>query len=152
MAFNRAAPSTMGTLISSGMMAAAKQFAGHTSLQAYEVAEIPQIFADAISLRGKAKLGDKTVLDALIPYAVKLKQHYSDTNDFRQSLDAAAESAWLGMERTKALSPAPDGPNGLRNAMRIAPTAERCCLRSLPRNLRAKQTMISRVSFPADRP
>lgn len=62
MAFNRAAPSTMGTLLSGGMLAIAKQIGNQKVITIDQVVEIPRILANSISLRGKASVGDKTVL------------------------------------------------------------------------------------------
>jgi len=75
---NKAAPSTMGTLLSSGLMMLAKMAVDKTELSAEDVIKIPRIFANAISQRGKAKLGDKTILDALIPYADEIERLYND--------------------------------------------------------------------------
>ncbi len=64
-AFTRVTASTYGTLLATGMMAAAKVTRGRNSVP---WTEIPQLLAAALksmSDRGKGQLGDKTVLDAL---------------------------------------------------------------------------------------
>ena len=68
--FTRVTASTYGTLLATGMMAAAKATRGRNAVP---WTEIPQLLAAALksmSDRGKGQLGDKTVLDAL--HAVSL--------------------------------------------------------------------------------
>ncbi|MCC7354703.1 MAG: DAK2 domain-containing protein, partial [Anaerolineae bacterium] len=69
MAFNRAAPSTMGTLIATALMRAGKETKGVSTLDSSTLAKM-LLAADAgIQERGKAQPGDKTVVDALHPAA-----------------------------------------------------------------------------------
>ena len=102
-AFNRAAPSTMGTLISYGIQEAAKFFKEKTELSEADIVLIPRIFLEIISKRGKAKLGDKTILDALIPYVNELENSYKATGEIFNALNKAAVSAKMGMEQTKGM-------------------------------------------------
>jgi dihydroxyacetone kinase len=94
-AFNKAAPSTMGTLISMGLIALGRGFAGRTVLLDEEARKIPGILAETISKFGKSKRGDKTVLDALCPFAKVLENG--------DSLKKAAEAAEAGAESTKGM-------------------------------------------------
>jgi dihydroxyacetone kinase len=67
MALNRAAPSTMGTLTATALMQAGKVVLGKERLA---VADLPLLLNAAttgVETRGKARLGDKTLLDALRP-------------------------------------------------------------------------------------
>jgi len=66
-AFSTANPSTFAALIGGGMLAASKAMAGKATLGKEEAGQIGQAVAGRIAERGKSKLGDKTVLDALIP-------------------------------------------------------------------------------------
>ena len=102
-AFNRAAPSTMGTLISYGIQEVAKYFKEKQEISESDIVLIPRMFFEIISKRGKAKLGDKTILDALIPYANELEKTYEATGELCIALDKAAESAKMGMEKTKGM-------------------------------------------------
>lgn len=102
-AFNKAAPSTMGTLISTALMSIAKQCVGKEEITQKDVSGFPKIMAQAISARGKAKLGDKTVLDALIPFADTFENVFSQTGDIKEALRAGADSAHSGMEQTKGM-------------------------------------------------
>jgi phosphoenolpyruvate---glycerone phosphotransferase subunit DhaL len=102
-AFNKAAPSTMGTLLSFGIQEAGKYLKDKSELSDADIVAIPRIFAEIIAKRGKAKEGDKTVLDSLIPYAKTMEAHYEATGSLRASIKAAAESARVGMEHTKGM-------------------------------------------------
>ena len=67
MALNRVASSTMGTLMATALMQAGKKALGKELLT---VADLPQLLSAAtegVRTRGKAKLGDKTLLDVLQP-------------------------------------------------------------------------------------
>lgn len=102
-AFNRAAPSTLGTLLSMGMLALAKESAGCTRLTAEQLIRFPGILAAAISKRGKANVGDKTILDALVPCAEAMEAEYAESKTVKRALDAAVKAAQEGMERTKGM-------------------------------------------------
>jgi phosphoenolpyruvate---glycerone phosphotransferase subunit DhaL len=66
-AFSTANPSTFAALTGGGLLAASKVMAGKTLVGKVEAAEIGRAVAGRIAERGKSKVGDKTVLDALIP-------------------------------------------------------------------------------------
>lgn len=105
MACNKAAPSTMGTLVSSGIMASAKEFKGKEEIVDVDVVKIPKIFATAIMERGKAQLGDKTILDALIPFADEFEKAYATNNDLKKSFVSACQAAKDGAQATKGMLP-----------------------------------------------
>ncbi len=88
MALNRAAPSTMGTLMATALMQAGKKALGKESLT---VADLPQLLSAAtegVRTRGKANLGDKTLLDALQPASDAFAAALSEG----KSLPVAAEA------------------------------------------------------------
>jgi len=64
-AFTRVTASTYGTLLATGLMAAAKATRGQTAVPWTEVSPLLAAALKAMSDRGKGLLGDKTVLDAL---------------------------------------------------------------------------------------
>jgi phosphoenolpyruvate---glycerone phosphotransferase subunit DhaL len=66
-AFSTANPSTFAALIGGGLLAAAKTMTGKDALGKAEALEIGRAVAGRIAERGKSKVGDKTVLDALVP-------------------------------------------------------------------------------------
>jgi dihydroxyacetone kinase-like protein len=64
-AFTRVTGSTYGTLLATGLLAAAKGSRGRTALPWTEVSPLLSGALKAMSDRGKGQLGDKTVLDAV---------------------------------------------------------------------------------------
>lgn len=67
MAANKAGPSTMGTLLATALMRAGKVVMGQAELTPADLARMFQAAEQGIQERGKAQLGDKTILDALHP-------------------------------------------------------------------------------------
>ncbi|MEJ5197683.1 MAG: DAK2 domain-containing protein [Anaerolineae bacterium] len=67
MAANKAGPSTMGTLLATALMRAGKAVMGKSELTAADLVAMFQAAEQGIQERGKAQLGDKTILDALHP-------------------------------------------------------------------------------------
>ncbi len=68
-AFNRAAPSTMGTLLATALMRMGKEAKGATILDLPMLSRMVTAADQGIQERGKAKPGDKTIVDALHPAA-----------------------------------------------------------------------------------
>jgi dihydroxyacetone kinase-like protein len=64
-AVTRVSSSSFGTLLATGLMAAAKATRGRASASWDEVPALIRASIQSISARGKAQLGDKTVMDAL---------------------------------------------------------------------------------------
>lgn len=55
---------------------------------------------DGVVMRGKAELGDKTMVDALTPAVVSLKNSMNDSIPLGEALQASAEAAKQGMVGT----------------------------------------------------
>ena len=64
-AFTGVSASTYGTLVATGLMAAAKSTKGRTAVPWTEIPGLLGAALAAMTARGKGQLGDKTVLDAL---------------------------------------------------------------------------------------
>ena len=62
-AMSNAVPSTMGTLMASGLMAIGKAFKGAESIDDANLPDFFQAYFDGVRSRGKAEIGDKTFLD-----------------------------------------------------------------------------------------
>lgn len=94
-AFAKANPSTMAALVGGGLLAAAKAV-GDADTWTSEVAEVVGRAAMArIAERGKAELGDKTVLDALSPSLDALHEAPAG-----KALVAMIEAAQSGLDAT----------------------------------------------------
>ncbi|WOD15880.1 DAK2 domain-containing protein [Paraburkholderia kirstenboschensis] len=66
-AFSTANPSTFAALVGGGLLAAAKAVTGAQGVGRADALAIGRAVAGRIVERGKSQLGDKTVLDALLP-------------------------------------------------------------------------------------
>ncbi len=64
-AFTKTSGSSYGTLLATGLLAAAKATKGRTEMPWVETSNLLGLAIDAMMARGKASLGDKTVLDAM---------------------------------------------------------------------------------------
>ncbi len=99
----RAAPSTMGTLTATGFLRASKAVEGATSLGTSDMAAFWTAFRDGVAERGKAKVGDKTIVDVLDPAARTLNEQAAAGADLSVALAAAAAAAEEALESTKSL-------------------------------------------------
>lgn len=97
-------PSTMGTLMSSGIMGAGKALKGKTELEPADLITFYRAFADGLAKRGKTQLGDRTILDALDAGAVKAAE-VDPAEGFLAVATAAVEGAKAGVEATKDMIP-----------------------------------------------
>jgi phosphoenolpyruvate---glycerone phosphotransferase subunit DhaL len=98
--FATANPSTMAALVSAGLLAAAKSVATVEELGRTEVLAAIQAAATVIEQRGGAGLGDKTVLDALLPSIDALRAAGRDDVQALRDMIAAAQN---GVRLTQGL-------------------------------------------------
>lgn len=100
-AFTRTSGSSFGTLTATGLMAAAKALKGR---QAAEWSETPALLMAAFEMmriRGKADLGDKTVLDALHAAALAT-EGLTDPAEIRGAAVAAVTATMDSMRTQQA--------------------------------------------------
>ena len=74
--------------------------AGKMELSLTDWADALEAALNGVIMRGKAELGDKTMVDALTPAVAALKQSISETQPIHKALELSAEAAKEGMERT----------------------------------------------------
>ena len=86
-AVSKVSSSSFGTLLATGLLAAAKQTIGKTELPSTAVPGLLRAACQKMSERGSASLGDKTVLDTLDAAARAL------------AMEAAAASLMLALSR-----------------------------------------------------
>ncbi len=100
-------PSTMGTLMSSGIMNGGMALKGRTAIDASSLALYIRGFADGIQKRGKCKRGDRTILDAMLSAADKAEAVLSGNPEatLQGVMNAAVEGAKEGVEATKEMVP-----------------------------------------------
>jgi dihydroxyacetone kinase-like protein len=101
MALINNAPSTMGTLMGSGLMRGGKALAGKNELDASDMRLFLTSFTQGIADRGKAKPGEKTLLDILGP-AIQSMENYQG-EDCAEMWEEAEKGALAGIEAAKLM-------------------------------------------------
>ena len=74
-AFTKTSGSSYGTILATGLMAMAKQKKGQVEIEPSEWADLLKAALEAMQKRGKAELGQKTVLDPLSATQKKLESN-----------------------------------------------------------------------------
>ncbi len=92
-----------GPIWGSAFMAASRSVRGKEVLELEDIANMFNDAALGIQKRGGAKLGDKTLLDALIPAADALKKAAEDGKDLNAAFLDATKAAEEGAEHTKTI-------------------------------------------------
>lgn len=90
--FAEANPSTLAALVSGALLSGAKLWIGKSEISSIDVAAFMQAAADSIAQRGRTKLGDKTILDAIVP-AAQAMANAQNPNVALDDAIAAAEKA-----------------------------------------------------------
>jgi dihydroxyacetone kinase-like protein len=94
--FSNYAPSTIGALFSTGFLRASAVIAGKSEVDGFDIIAMLEASVEGIQQRGNASLGDKTMLDALLPAIEAVKE--IDPSDL--SVGSVLEK---GAENTKDL-------------------------------------------------
>lgn len=93
-----------GPIWGTGFMKAAMLTRGKEAITLAELAEMLGSAIEGIQARGGAKLGDKTLLDALIPVHEKLREHAAGGSpDLGAALKDAADEAENAIDATRTL-------------------------------------------------
>lgn len=103
MAIAKAAPSTMGTLMATGFMRGGKALESAVDIGTPQMAAFWGAFMNGVVERGKAKRGDKTLLDVLAPISDSLLASAAEAEPLPRALKRAAQAAADGLEATKAM-------------------------------------------------
>ena len=98
-----AVPSTMGTLMASGLMNAGKVLKGVEQLGSEQEEKLFEAYLEGVKNRGKAELGDKTFLDGLAPAVQALAQAAQAGPIGAKEAQAAADAAWQAFENTRGM-------------------------------------------------
>jgi len=107
MTANRAGPSTMGTLLATALMRAGKVIKGKSELTPQDLADMFAAVDTGIQERGKAKPGDKTIVDAVHPA----------NEAFAQAIAAGVTLAEAGAKALQAAKNGLDNVTPLRSKM-----------------------------------
>lgn len=101
-AFNEAAPSSLGTILSFGFMGMARCLKGIE--EATDEVMVQAVFAGVERIMEKAgsKPGERTILDSLYPAVLTLQREIADS---KRALHEAALAAKAGAEATRTMRP-----------------------------------------------
>ena len=105
MTFNNAAASTFGVLFATACKSVGEALVGKENISAPDLCAMLQAAAQGISKRGKAKVGDKTILDALVPATEAACQAVERDASLREVVEQAVAAAKIGAEKTKGMLP-----------------------------------------------
>lgn len=100
-------PSTMGFLMSSGVMEGGKALKGVKEMDGRALTAYLVGFASGIQKRGKCQLGQRTIYDAVFPAAQAAKTYTEDHSSaaLKEVIAAALKAAKDGAEATKDMVP-----------------------------------------------
>ena len=99
-------PSTMGFLMSTGVMEGGKALKGKTELDGAALADYLVGFAAGVQKRGKCEPGQRTIYDAVLPAAeaAKAAVEKNPAASLNEVIDAAVAAAKGGVEATKTMT------------------------------------------------
>jgi len=103
MAFNRAASSTFGVLFATALMRGGREIRGKENPAAADVVAVGRGALQGMMDRGKAKLGDKTLLDALAPAIDAFEEAQNEGDSLAQCAEKAIEACEAGVKATEAM-------------------------------------------------
>jgi dihydroxyacetone kinase-like protein len=89
-----------GPLLGTFFLRAATASAGRSELEPADVVAVFQAGVEGLQQRGKAALGDKTMLDALLPAVDAMRAALEAGNGLAEILDRGAAAAEAGMRAT----------------------------------------------------
>lgn len=98
-----AVPSTMGTLMASGLMNAGKALRGQSVMDERGQADFFRAYYEGVQARGKAEPGDKTFLDGLKPALDAMETALQTGQSLSPMAQAAAQAARQGYENTRGM-------------------------------------------------
>jgi dihydroxyacetone kinase-like protein len=103
MKMNSIVPSTMGTLISTCFLKAGKEVKGKIEINLLDLAKMGRAAVNGVMERGKAKIGQKTMLDSLDPAVEALEKSAEENIELQKAFEQAYEAAKVGVENTKTI-------------------------------------------------
>jgi dihydroxyacetone kinase-like protein len=95
-----AVPSTMGTLMASGLMQDGKEFKGKTETDLSGLYDLFKAFQDGVQHRGKAKVGEKTFVDGLNGAVISIKESLDSNQTYVELVNNAYDGAVKGYQGT----------------------------------------------------
>ena len=99
--FNESAPSSLGTILSFGLMGIAKELKGKTEVSRQEFSVALEKGLDNILDKTGSKVGEKTIIDSLSPGIESLLS--SGSEEDKTAFQNAYEASKVGAEKTKEM-------------------------------------------------
>ena len=99
--FNESAPSSLGTILSFGLMGIAKELKGKTEVSRQELSVALEKGLDNILDKTGSKVGEKTIIDSLSPGIESLLS--SGSEEDKAAFQNAYEASKAGAEKTKEM-------------------------------------------------
>lgn len=100
MQVNKASPSTFGTLLASAFMEAGKAALGRKEIGVKDLSLLGRSAIDGVKKRGKAEVGEKTMIDSLVPAVEAFQQALTNGAAAKAAIEAAITAAKVGMAAT----------------------------------------------------
>jgi len=98
-----AAPSTMGTLLATGLMRAGKSAKGKKEINIENFSDMMSAFVEGIMERGKSKPGDKTIIGSLYPASEALKKASESNKNLKEGINEAYKASRNGLKKSKEM-------------------------------------------------
>ena len=98
-------PSTMGFLMSTGIMEGGKALKGKTEIDAPALAAYLTGFAAGVQKRGKCEQGQRTIYDSILPAAQSADKAAKAGASLQEVITQALDAARSGVEATKNMIP-----------------------------------------------
>jgi len=100
MSINKASPSTFGTLLASAFLAAGKAAQDKDRIDQHDLVLLGEAAVEGVKKRGKAEVGEKTMLDCLVPAVEAFKASTEGGSNLSHALQRAVTAAEAGLEST----------------------------------------------------
>ena len=104
-AWSEKAGGTSGALWGTAVLTVGATLGNRESYGGQDAADAVQAFANSVTDLGRAELGDKTMVDALLPFAQTFAETFSADGDIVAAFDAAARAATTAADATAELRP-----------------------------------------------
>jgi len=103
MTFLNAVGSSVGPLYATGFIRGGNAIKGKSELNDVDLTEFWTAFVNGVKERGKAEVGDKTIMDTLIPFGDELERKFATSQDFESAFEDAVLAGEKGMKSTTDL-------------------------------------------------
>lgn len=104
MNINRASPSTFGTLLATALINAGKAVSGKRVVGLEDLVSMGLGAVEGIKRMGKAEVGDKTMLDSLVPAVEAFQKEVDGHTELARAFRAAVVAGETGMRATTEMT------------------------------------------------